>query len=267
MSLGNRTARNRHIHAVAGLRVEAVVSQDYWDFQPQQRVMTCDGIPGVVASVHDGPFPSTEEYFVMLDGGMGSGRYTTGQLSAIGGGVEVHAGERHLASDDYPEMGSILHDRPDIGVYGRPGMPLTASLAARVTGSTGDQCEGCGRTDAEAQRNILGQKGCAECGGTRPYEVASRDGVVYLDRKPMNVNGKGAYANSIVQPDGNGGHTAFLTPGYNADDRTYRGAGSTPTKAAQDAVANWAQGEGKHWEHRPATWHTKLNKNSESSGW
>lgn len=63
------------------LRREAVIPELWWDFKPGDRVMTCDGIPGVVARVEDGPFPGNEQYIVDLDDGMGGGQYTTSMLT------------------------------------------------------------------------------------------------------------------------------------------------------------------------------------------
>lgn len=80
-------------------------------FRAGQAVMTSDGLPGKVTAVSDGPFPGSAEYEVTLDGGMGHGTYAPGQLRATGSTT----GEVHLASDDYPEMGSVLTERPDPG--------------------------------------------------------------------------------------------------------------------------------------------------------
>jgi hypothetical protein len=108
MGLGTRNARG---HDTEQMRRLAVIAEDYADFRQGQRVMTCDGFPGTVAAVEDGPYPGTEAYRVELDGNLGGGLYTTGQLQALPGHV---AGEHHSAADDYPELGSILDERPDI---------------------------------------------------------------------------------------------------------------------------------------------------------
>lgn len=107
MGLGGRSARR---HQTASAHKNAVVSEDFWDFHPQQSVMTIDGIGGVVAAVQDGPYPGTEVYDVVLDNGLGGGQYTASQLSARG---DVTASVEHTAIEDYPELGTILSDRPD----------------------------------------------------------------------------------------------------------------------------------------------------------
>lgn len=108
MGLGNRNAR---VHETVGFQKNAVVSEDYADFRVDQQVMTVDGFPGVVAAVHDGPYPGTESYDVTLNGGLGGGEYTASQLSSIEGTTASMEG---VASLDYPELGDILVQRPDI---------------------------------------------------------------------------------------------------------------------------------------------------------
>jgi hypothetical protein len=105
MSLGARTAR----HDTVGSRHEAVHPEDYADFAVQQHVRTLDGLLGVVTAVNDGPVEGYEDYTVTLDKGMGVGTYTSSQLSAVGEPGEVG----HTAVSDYPELGTILTDRPD----------------------------------------------------------------------------------------------------------------------------------------------------------
>jgi hypothetical protein len=107
MSLGNRNARR---HETVGFQKNAVVSADYADFQVEQRVMTCDGFPGVVAAIEDGPYPGTEAYLVTLDAGLGGGLYTTSQLTAL----PTTGSHEATAATDYPELGDILVRRPNI---------------------------------------------------------------------------------------------------------------------------------------------------------
>lgn len=109
MGLGNRDTSASH--DTAAMRRVAVVSADYADFREKQPVMTCDGLPGIVAAIEDGPYPSTEAYRVELDDGMGGGLYTSGQLQAL---PEATAGEHQGAASDYPELSDILAQRPDI---------------------------------------------------------------------------------------------------------------------------------------------------------
>lgn len=114
MGLGRRHARQ---HETAGFQKNAMDSTVFWEYKPQQQVMTVDGFPGVVTAVYDGPVPGYEEYQVTLDNGLGGGSYTASQLSSLAGTTASHDHEAtglHLASDDYPEMGSILFERPPI---------------------------------------------------------------------------------------------------------------------------------------------------------
>lgn len=108
MGLGARSAR---LHETVGVQKVAVLSSDFWDFQPNQRVMTIDGVPGKVSAVQDGPYPGAESYVVELDRGLGGGEYRTGELRAL---HTVVTGEHHEASEDYPVLGDILVRRPDI---------------------------------------------------------------------------------------------------------------------------------------------------------
>jgi hypothetical protein len=109
MSLSKRQERAKH-ETVGVQKTGGVDPTLWWDFAPEQRVMTIDGVMGTVTAVLDGPYPGYEEYEVVLDHGLGGGSYTASQLREAG---TVTASEHHLASDDYPEMGTILHERPD----------------------------------------------------------------------------------------------------------------------------------------------------------
>jgi hypothetical protein len=111
MGLGNRSARQ---HETVAVRKAAVVSEDFADFNVGQRVMTVDGFPGVVGAIEDGPYPGTEAYRVTLDNGMGGGLYRTSDLQTIN---QTTASEHHTADQDYPELGDILTQRPDIAKY------------------------------------------------------------------------------------------------------------------------------------------------------
>lgn len=107
MGLGSRQAR---LHHTAAVQKDAVTSEDYWDFKPDQPVMTVDGVSGIVTAVLDGPVPGNEAYEVRLDNGLGGGQYTASQLRAA---EHVTAGEHHTATEDYPELGTVISDRPD----------------------------------------------------------------------------------------------------------------------------------------------------------
>lgn len=75
MSLGSRNPRTTH-------RTAGVDPTTWHDFVPGQRVLTVEGLPGVVADVHDGPHPGSESYEVVLDHGLGGGEYGPGELTA-----------------------------------------------------------------------------------------------------------------------------------------------------------------------------------------
>lgn len=97
-------------HQTLGVQRLAVRSEDYWDYKPEQRVQTIDGVTGVVKHVDDGPFPGSEEYHVELEHGMGGGRYTASQLRPAP--ITTEAMEQTAAAD-YPELAQILVERPD----------------------------------------------------------------------------------------------------------------------------------------------------------
>jgi hypothetical protein len=106
------------------------------DFSIGQRVVA-DGFGGVVSAVEPGYARGSETYRVTLDGGMGGGDYSAGQLRTAAyvttdqarqwwldspeAGMRAEdvlaaqASGIHVASEDYPEMGTILFDRPDPG--------------------------------------------------------------------------------------------------------------------------------------------------------
>ncbi|MFF7198156.1 hypothetical protein ACFZAM_31170 [Streptomyces sp. NPDC008079] len=106
-----REGRQSHRHETVGVQALAGVhSEDYYEYQPLQHVMTTDGFPGVVTAVHDGPHPGAEDYEVTLDGGMGGGSYTASQLSPAPVSTAALEG---TAAADYPELSRILVDRPD----------------------------------------------------------------------------------------------------------------------------------------------------------
>lgn len=100
--------RVSHHETVASQRL-AVTEQQYWEYQPGSRVMTVDG-PGRVEAVHSGPFAGAEDYQIALEGGLGGGTYSVGQITAL---LSSQAAGEHTAAEDYPELGTLLHDRPD----------------------------------------------------------------------------------------------------------------------------------------------------------
>ena len=114
-----------HTHRTAGVPVGA-----YSDFRPGQRVMTVDGFPGRVVEVLEGPHSNRIE--VVLDNGMGGGTYDDSMLTPLN--ERSSAVAPRTADQDYPELGTILTDRPDLepviteGEY-LSGRRRTASLA------------------------------------------------------------------------------------------------------------------------------------------
>lgn len=166
MSLGRREARHQ---SVASVRTAGVTPEDYWSFKPGQKVMTADGFPGVVARVDDGPIAGTEAYEVTLDNGMGGGQYTASLLRAMPqsqASVDVKT-----AADDYPELGSILVDRPPLAMVSSKIAKDTAEDAERDTTA----CENCGGSgevpDDDAGSNRRNDdpdypnKACPDCEG------------------------------------------------------------------------------------------------------
>lgn len=127
MGLGRREARHQ---SVAASKV-AVDSTQWWDFKPGQAVMTVDGFPGVVTAVQDGPYAGSEAYEVTLDNGMGGGLYTSGQLTVK---ADTTASMENTAAADYPELGEILVDRPDIA----PNTVLASRVAHLTPGEEHD---------------------------------------------------------------------------------------------------------------------------------
>ena len=111
-------------------RLSAALDQG---FHVGERVRTLDGLTGRVIMITESFAPGNSAYQIVLDNGQGGGTYLASQLRPVpedyGGGhqapaylpagvtaaLETEAELQALASDDYPEMGSILHDRPDPG--------------------------------------------------------------------------------------------------------------------------------------------------------
>lgn len=155
------------------LRREAIHSEDYWEFQPGEHVMTVDGYPGVITLVEDGPMAGAENYVVTLDKGLGGGNYSASMLAKMPTGRS--AAGIHLATDDYPELGTVIDDRPDPGK-----MIFSAALSQERQEADAEDhdepdgddqphsCSYCGGTDFTdlTDNGRVRQATCGTCGGT-----------------------------------------------------------------------------------------------------
>ena len=117
-------------HETMGVQKQALIGEVFREYNPGDRVLTIDGVMGSITAVLDGPFNQTESYQVELDNGIGGGLYSVSQLSraeprkassegdfgtegdeTTEDGIESEASVLHLATEDYPELGSILSER------------------------------------------------------------------------------------------------------------------------------------------------------------
>ncbi len=126
-----------------------VDSRTWWEFQPRQRVRTCEGISGVVDEVMDGPGPGNETYLVTLVSGLGGGEYSASELTALG---EPATAAVETAAHWYPELEGVLVDRPPPAAsipaddyHGRISH-LAAGLLAESATPTEDPCRCCAGT-------------------------------------------------------------------------------------------------------------------------
>lgn len=124
----HRVARQHQ--TMASAKHAATNSEEWWEHRPGDRVRTIDG-PGRVTAVNDGPFPGAEEYQVELEGGLGGGAYQPGQITKM---LPTMASTEHTADIDYPELGTLLHDRPDPA-----SLSYTAAYQPDVPGANGSQ--------------------------------------------------------------------------------------------------------------------------------
>lgn len=145
--------------------------RDDHDHRVNARVMTCDGHPGTVTAVHDGPFPGTEAYMVRLDADLGGGYYTSGQLQPAPTSLTG------TAAADYPELAQTIAEHPDPGRHTASmtmncpgcGDRMTSSRPCAMCGQhhhndpwcCGHACEDCGKTvmDSGGHRTY-----CGTCG-------------------------------------------------------------------------------------------------------
>lgn len=206
MGLGRRNARQ---HETVGFQKNALDTSTFWEFKPQQQVMTVDGVPGVVTAVLDGPYPGTEEYEVTLDNGLGGGSYTASQLSPLGGTTAAHEHEAtglHLASDDYPEMGSILYDRPPIERMTfnavRGDTPFDFQHVETDTGGTKFPR----RVDLTAHHPETGE----EVGSARYFPPKRKGGPISIDDVRTKAPGAGSALLNEIENRHPGSTTKFL---------------------------------------------------------
>jgi hypothetical protein len=143
------------------LRREAIASSDYWEFQPGERVMTIDGIPGTVDLVEDGPIAGAENYVVTLDRGLGGGNYSASMLAKMP--TSRSAAGVHLATDDYPELGTVIDDRPDPGK-----MTFTAALSPERQAADAEDHDEPGTSGPPdgLPKDSEQPSSCSYCGGT-----------------------------------------------------------------------------------------------------
>lgn len=157
----SRLSRPDRLHKTAGVETEA-----WWEHRPGDRVMTVEGIAGTVTAVEDGPSAGNEQYVVELDGGLGGGDYGPGELRSLEG-TTAHKTARwvdtpesirlseeasmacslvnaamewvedeetqHTAAEDYPELGTILSDRPPLA----HAIPVTARRHGAISVTAG----------------------------------------------------------------------------------------------------------------------------------
>jgi len=155
------------------LRRTAIASSDYWEFQPGEHVMTIDGFPGVIELVEDGPMAGAENYVIKLDNDLGGGNYSASMLTRMP--TSRSAAGIHLATDDYPELGTVIDDRPDPGK-----MTFTAALSQERQAADAEDhdepggddqphsCSYCGGTEFKdlTDNGRVRQATCATCNGT-----------------------------------------------------------------------------------------------------
>ena len=133
-----------------------VESEEYWDFQPGQRVMTPEGFPGKVAEVQDGPHPGAEQYVVELDNDMGGGEYgpselrpledTTAAKTAAADCSASLDGQHALVTQDGYTFCNLCGYEPDTGTIPvNPTVPY--SLAVKT--ATSDEARDWGNADRE----------------------------------------------------------------------------------------------------------------------
>lgn len=124
-------------HDTAALRAHAGTPEYlYAEARPGDRVRVKEGYTGVVDDVLDGP-PHVMTYFVTLDDNQGGGEWGPGEVTVIGSAEAASQVESDIktAADDYPELGTVLSDRPPLQVTKAAGLgPKVSDLTFPLTG-------------------------------------------------------------------------------------------------------------------------------------
>ena len=133
MGIGFRQSKHDTLASRKIVEAVGVPFDDSSDFSEGDRVMTVDGVPGTVVGVHLGFAQGAESYDVTLDDNLGGGEYTSSQLSK----QPAHTGSLGTAAESYPELGTILVERPD------PAKIVTYATK-KVTAASEKKCKLCG---------------------------------------------------------------------------------------------------------------------------
>lgn len=285
-------------------RRAGVISSDYWEYQPGEPVMTIDGLPGVVDEVQDGPVAGNENYIVTLDHGLGGGNYSSSMLAPLrrSTAAEVTATGIHLAAEDYPELGTIVQDRPDPGklVFEAAKVVPSAERAAAdaedhdeedpvavdtslsgapASGEVADNpqpssCSYCGGTEFEDLRDNgrVRQATCSTCKGT----MSAHPG---LQWSPELIGDSSNHPNMAVDPHSGASPAAGATGGISGiNDSTYSDATRVGKLGAADDTCPTCKGKGTvtwhdvdpHWEgdldDNPGIEHTDTCDDCEGKG-
>ena len=228
---------SRLSHDTRLARKHAVRPEEYYDFQVGEAVIA-DGFPGRVVAVLDGVFARNESYQVVLDNGMGGGEYDTRQLYRAPARVAAaqedvatpeldpfEGAERTTAALWYPELGSILEDRPPIEnlkVYAartaafEPQPEEGGDPAEDVAeAEQPDTCSFCGSPEFdEFEDTGRGTRArCAQCDGTmvKPY-----DGIQWsteFPNSPANRPSRAPDSRAIIN-DPSAVHSSLRTASY-----------------------------------------------------
>jgi 8-oxo-dGTP pyrophosphatase MutT (NUDIX family) len=200
--------RKRLAHETLGFLRHASSAGASWEFQPGDRVLA-DGLPGVVASVDDTNPVGIESYQVTLDNGLGGGEYTAAQLSRPGSATAalvdsqvasdalspVEATSQLTAAFYYPELGTILEDRPpNERIQRTAGLQHTAvydPVAEETVQEPPSVCSFCGNPGPWTDEQDTGRGTrvrCATCGGTMRLNADEEAGITGIQWQPEFPN-------------------------------------------------------------------------------